>query len=270
MKLQSYLNLPIELEIFRPNIESSMLPLYKLYPYKGKISLVDSKFSGQPYIPLNFSYPKDLNGQEMKLLAQINFAQFSTILPFPKEGILQFFISPTIYQTRYSVEEHIFQHYFKVRYYPNLPTLDTLTCDPTPEDSTNQEGFPIGEEMAITYIPLMEPVSAMDYRIEEYLFHPLAHNFSTIINDRSFEDIYVEHFLGADHKIGGYPYFIHKDTRKNSHFLKRFDTLLLQIVSNDSQNIMLGDSGIIKFFINQHKLLNLDFSDIYLIAEQYD
>ncbi|RKJ62569.1 DUF1963 domain-containing protein, partial [Butyricicoccus sp. 1XD8-22] len=59
------------------------------------------------------------------------------------------------------------------------------------------------------------------------------------------------------------------DTRKNSPFLRRFDTLLLQIVSNDEQNIMWGDSGVIKFFINQQKLINLDFSEIYFVTEQY-
>ncbi|WP_449443775.1 DUF1963 domain-containing protein [Ureibacillus acetophenoni] len=52
--------------------------------------------------------------------------------------------------------------------------------------------------------------------------------------------------------------------------MRRFDTLLLQIISNDEENIMWGDSGIIKFFINKQKLLNLDFSDIYFIAEQYE
>ncbi len=132
------------------------------------------------------------------------------------------------------------------------------------------ESFPIGEEMALSFNTEMEPVSAMDYRIETYLKEPLSHYIATSNDERSIEDIYFEHFLGAEHKIGGYPYFIYEDTRKNSLFLRRFDTLLLQIISNDAEKIMWGDSGIIKFFINRQKLLNLDFSDIYFIAEQYE
>ncbi len=118
MKSLYRLALPIELENIRPAIENSLLSVNKLHPYTKKTSLVESKFSGLAYLPLNYLYPKDVNGHQMFLLAQINFSQVKMVDPFPKMGILQFFISPSIYKSIHSVEEHFFQHYFKVRYFP--------------------------------------------------------------------------------------------------------------------------------------------------------
>lgn len=271
MKPPHHLDLPTELESIRPFIENSLLPYHKLLPYPEKTSLVDSKFSGLAYLPFNFNYPKDIDGLQMDLIAQINFSQISTAHPFPKEGLLQFFISPKIYHSNHSIEEHLFQHYFKVRYLSQISPTEMLHNDiPYKKSNDDVVAFPIGKEMALLFTPALEPVSAMDYRVETYFKKPLT-SYSTIPNDgKSMDDLYLEHFLGAEHKIGGYPYFIYEDTRKNSPFLRRFDTLLLQIISNDAQHIMWGDTGIIKFFINGQKLVNLDFSDIYLIAEQYE
>lgn len=270
MKPPYHLELPTELESIRPLIENSLLPIYKLLPFSKTTSLFDSKFSGSAYFPYNITYPKDIDGCQMAMLAQINFTQLNMELPFPKEGILQFFISPSIYRSKLPIEEHLFQHYFKVRYYPQVLPAEKLNYDVPLNKKVEYEPFPIGNEMALLLTHTFEPVSAMDYRVERYLKKPLSY-YSTIPNDgKSIEDLYLEHYLGAEHKIGGYPYFIYDDTRKSSPFLRRFDTLLLQIVSNDAQNIMWGDSGIIKFFINEQKLMNLDFSDIYFIAEQYE
>lgn len=113
-----------------------------------------------------------------------------------------------------------------------------------------------------------EPVSAMDYRLNNY-FKPEIMDAPITLDDRSFQDVYLESYLAAEHKIGGYPYFIHQDFRKTSPYLQHYDTLLLQIVSNDEQNIMWGDSGIISFFINSEKLAQCDFSDIYFHVEEY-
>ena len=40
------------------------------------------------------------------------------------------------------------------------------------------------------------------------------------------------------------------------------DILLLQIDTDDSLNIMWGDSGVANFFIKKEDLLNLDFSNV--------
>ena len=70
-------------------------------------------------------------------------------------------------------------------------------------------------------------------------------------------------------KMGGYPYFIGEDIRKNDLSRQTYDTLLLQIISDDELDIMWGDCGVLKFFINREKLEKLDFSDVLLFTEDY-
>lgn len=256
--------LPSYLERFRNKIESSMLDSIWINPNYDHPSLTDSKFAGIPYLPKSHLYPKDSNGQIMPLLAQINFAQLPSIPPFPKKGLLQFFLSTKFTHTDEKKVELLFQQDFKVRYYPDILPENQLVQDFPDLESTimqNEEG--------LDFLPKHEPVSASDYRREKFLqLSPLDDDYISD-DERTFEDIYFEYFLAAEHKIGGYPYFIEYDTRKSSSFLKRFDTLLLQIVSNDEQGIMYGDSGVIKFFINREALNKLDFSSVYFIAEQF-
>jgi len=268
VELSQHLSLPSELEKFRQTIELSAKTSFIIMPSDQNTSLADSKFAGLPYLPKSHRLPKDRKGQYMDLLAQVNFSQFPSEKPFPKSGILQFFISRTqelLYEKR---TEQIFQQDFKVRYFPEVVSQDKLVTDFSIIKGDFITPFPIKNELHLSISKMIEPVSAMDYRFNSYINFPTSD--CTITEDgRTLEEFYFEHFLGADHKLGGYPYFIYNDPRSNSNFLKRFDTLLLQVVSNDSQEIMWGDSGIIKFFINKEKLLELDFSEVYFIAEQY-
>ncbi|MDN4495464.1 YwqG family protein [Ureibacillus aquaedulcis] len=267
MQTDKSIYLPRHLEGFRNKIESSVVSSLWITPSAGNPSLTDSKFAGYPYLPKSHLYPKDSNSESMALLAQINFEQLPSNPLFPNKGLLQFFISNKFNQPIEKKVELLFQHDFKVRYFPKRLNDNKHTHS---FSYSEQSGcFPIQKERKLEFTPKHEPVSASDYRMEELL--QISNHESEFISEdeRTFEDIYFENFLAAEHKLGGYPYFIEYDTRKNSNFLKRFDTLLLQIVSNDEQGIMYGDSGVLKFFINQHALRNLDFSSVYFIAEQF-
>ena len=57
------------------------------------LNLTDSKFGGLPYIPLDSDIPIDSNGNQLALLAQINCADLPENTLYPKEGLLQFWIS---------------------------------------------------------------------------------------------------------------------------------------------------------------------------------
>jgi len=257
------LPLPSQFEGLRTRLEASSLKAITIHPKIQQTKATDSKFSGHPYLPKTMHYPKDIDGNYFIFLAQINFEQIHSFHPFPSKGILQFFISPSL--VAYQMSEEIFQHYFKVRYYPNpLPEQDLITdFSFLPKDIYS----PIKNEMILQFANTIEPVSAMDYRLTKFI---RPDDLKKRLDDgRTLEEHYFEYFLGAEHKIGGYPYFIHQDTRNDSSFLKRYDTLLFQIVSDDDLDIMWGDSGIIKFFINSKKLVQGDFTDIYLQAEQY-
>ena len=72
------------------------------------------------------------------------------------------------------------------------------------------------------------------------------------------------------HRIGGYPCFEQDDPRDVTEELRKYDTLLLQIVShtmpdtsgNEETLIMFGDEGGCQFFIPREKLRARDFSDV--------
>lgn len=265
LEFLNHLPLPTLLDGIRKSLKSSVLQSFHISPQVQKTSNTGSKFSGIPYLPKSRNIPKDLDGNPMFFLAQINFSECPSLPHFPEKGILQFFISTSL--THYLVSEDIYQHYFKVRYYPNLLPKEELVTDLSKLPIVPPFNSPIQNEMSLTFQKTIEPVSAMDYRLKNYISDE---QFQFQLEDgRTFEEYYFEKFLGAEHKIGGYPYFIYTDSRKDSNLLKRYDTLLLQIVSDDEQGIMWGDSGIIKFFINKEKLALCDFTDIYLHVEQY-
>ena len=261
--------IPSQLEYLEDKIEKTAIPAITIVPYQAPTSLTDSKFGGIPYLPKNLRYPKDLNGTPMKLLAQLNFAQLPPIAPFPAQGILQFFLSSDILHIETKNHQEIFQHFFKVRYHLN--TTEQLKANERENPSSQIEftNFPINEELSLKFIETTEPISAFDYRLSTLLGKEIFKQQYNLDGLDFMEDVYMQYYLGAGHKIGGYPYFLQKDIRSNSQLLKKYDTLLLQIDSNDALGIMWGDSGVANFFINRENLLKRDFTDILFHWEQY-
>ncbi len=66
------------------------------------------------------------------------------------------------------------------------------------------------------------------------------------------------------HKIGGYPFFTQTDPREWEEKYQQHDILLLQIDTDDSLNIMWGDSGVANFFIKKRRFVNSKFFQCYL------
>ena len=59
----------------------------------NSLNLTDSKFGGLPYISTDEDIPKDSNGNQLALLAQINCSDLPENTLYPKDGLLQFWIS---------------------------------------------------------------------------------------------------------------------------------------------------------------------------------
>lgn len=261
-------SLPKQLECFSQQLKNSAMHYSKLTPSSEKPFILNSKFAGFPYSPQGVPYPRDVNGQFMLLLAQINLQEANLPKPFPAKGMLQFFISETCYEHGQFIKGHGQQHHFKVCYYPSLVSEQLLQSDFSFLQGVSHHVFAIEKEVGLHFTQHVEPVSATDYRLQSFISPQLQREFS---NDygQYFEDIYLQHFSAADHKIGGYPYFLNDDPRATYSMLQEYDTLLLQIISNDEQGIMWGDCGVIKFLINKEKLLQRDFSDVYFYTEDY-
>lgn len=259
--------LPTELTPFRHILQQTVVPTSRIIPFTQKTTLYDSKFSGDPYLPKNRHHPKDSNGYFMKLLAQINF-QGVKLPHFPTEGILQFFIP---YNTDFHCcdsNEEIWQQNFKVRYYPTLVPIEELVTDFSYMAQYETTNFPIQHEKQLLFQRTDEIVSIMDYRFHTISDTPLSLLFNG--DGSNLYDVYMKHFLGQGHKLGGYPYFTKQDPRQQYPFLKRYDVLLLQIESNDEDGIMWGDCGVANFFINYDDLMRCDFSDILYHWDHYE
>src|SRR5579875_445467 len=56
-------------------------------------NILGSKINGTPYWEKNGKIPLNSNGEPMELMAQINLSKMPQLPSFPKDGIIQFFIS---------------------------------------------------------------------------------------------------------------------------------------------------------------------------------
>lgn len=271
--IQKSMSLPKQFESFRHILEQSAQEYMKITPCHEAPCIINSKLGGLPYLPRGASYPRDDTGEYMALLAQINFSEGDFPAPFPKKGLLQIFVSAFVYEQTSETNSCVSSNLFNVRYYPIMPSEDLVTDFSYLRNLSLQRYSiasqgPIDHELLLTFSKKIEPISATDYRLHQFISLDLAEQF-TNIEQQPFSELYLQHFSSAEHKMGGYPYFIAEDIRANSKLLQEYDTLLLQIVSDDERGIMWGDSGIIKFFINHEKLKACNFSDILFYVEAY-
>jgi uncharacterized protein YwqG len=120
VKETNRLQLPNKLEPYRAKLENSIKPFIRVTGKKGTTLLWESKFCGNPYVPIGYEYPKDKDGTPMKLLAQINFEEVPIISPFPNKGILQFYISPEDEVYGMNFNHPTLQENFKVIYLSDI------------------------------------------------------------------------------------------------------------------------------------------------------
>ena len=74
-------------------LASSKLPAIHLTPTSEKpVNPLDSMFWGECYLPEGEQIPQTSDGEPMRLLAQINFAQIPKLPGFPSQGLLQFWL----------------------------------------------------------------------------------------------------------------------------------------------------------------------------------
>ncbi|MER1999586.1 MAG: YwqG family protein [Lysinibacillus sp.] len=260
----SSFHIPEHLQMVRSYLLQSSVPCLELTPTKASFNQTASLFGHSGYVLGELHVPKDILGKEMLLLAQINFSQLHAPSPFPKQGLVQFYVSNDCLQTKQHYQGVISQNHFKVVY---IEQPDEIYTD---SNMNSFQGvlYPIRQTVYLTGVTVTEPVSIFDYRFHHFIPKEKVIQLAQDEN-YPFDEIYLQYYSGAQHKVGGYAYFIHDDLRKHALQLQHYDTLLLQIISDDSQGIMWGDSGVIKFFINFHDLLHLKFEHTIMYVEDY-
>lgn len=209
-----------------------------------KPSVFESKVGGLGYIPHDSSFPTDSNGNQLRLLAQIDCAEIQ-LDGFMEKGLLQFWLSDTDELYGCDFENPTNQDGFRVIYYPEVDT--TVTEEEIKskfvKNETDDDDF---------YIPVCAECGMTFEQSEDRYIE-----YDAIEDDEGWE---LWNNLSG-HKVGGYPYYTQFEPR-NDEQKKEYDFLLFQLDS-DCEKTLWGDLGIGNFFISSEKLKNRDFSDVF-------
>lgn len=257
---------------------NTRIPVIRLLPDSGMVTLTGSKIGGLPYLPHNGAAPVDKNGMQMKMLAQVHFAEAAVPEPFPSMGLLQFWIMADdreddgMYGMNF--DDQTDQSMFRVIYYPQVEE------DVLPEEVEQKlevfsqevlDFFPVKGATAVRLSIEEEGLTMQDGMQFEEIFaayqkryapdaEPIeAYDLYDIFSDEEMEAL--THPDGC--KLGGYPAFTQEDPREGIY--DGYDTLLFQMDSMykaEGVEIMFGDCGICNFFIPLAKLRQCQFDDI--------
>ena len=233
------------------------------------LGIFDSKFGGIPYIANNSDIPKDSNGTQLALLAQINCTELPENDLYPEDGLLQFWISRNDNFGLNNKED------YRVKYIKDIDTSitkeDILNKYNFLNEDNNEEYSPFNKKNASFALKFEKGTSTItpnDFQFEELALQTVQELFpdervTDLYNDleRDVFDTLFKAFKGVNHAIGAYPTFTQWDPR-NPDETDAYGVTLLQVESkwnNDSNDaeIMWGDSGVANFFINKEKLENL-------------
>lgn len=236
-----------------------------------EIKITDSKIEGIPYIPKGRKIPTNSKGQQFMFLAQINCEDLKGLEDFPQEGILQFWILgedllgldfddytnrdgfDVIYYEK--IEDYYSEDEFKEMYNPykfDLKYMETL----------------IASKPCKMKFSLEKQKESFNYELLDNLFKEVLEEKNLEFNEKDklyeeveklYDDEFYEEIVGT--KCNGFPYFTQWEPRDDEQ-MKEYDTSLFQIDSG--KEVMIGDSGVMHFFINREKLKNKDFSDIFV------
>jgi len=236
--------------------------------------IFDSKLGGLPYWTPEKNYPTNSDGEQLILLAQINFEREKVNSPLPTNGMLQFFITNDDMLGMNSddqTEQNNFRviYHEKINYNINKEDVEKLNI-PTSNEKVGED-FAIIKECKISLEKGLDYIKHGDVKFDNFLKIAYKEVFKKEPNK---EDIYF-HALNDDernsldqeleinksnHKMLGYSYFTQEDPRYDEKY-RNYDTLLLQIDS-ESKYVKWGGTGIGNFFISKKSLLEKDFSKI--------
>ncbi len=214
---------------------------------------------------INETPPISQNGEEMKLLAAVFCSELPENTVMPQKGVLRFYIVPDEY---YGADFENFelnkQKNFKVLFDEDEEKFVTSA------QNEPDENFPVLRSRYLSFSEGFEGMTLTDYRFEKTFKHFLKDNECEVREEDL--DLFEEKINAFNHKILGYPSFTQEDPRFEGGCFEKYDTLLFQLVSESvdgDDEIMMGDSGVMQFFIPSEKLAKRDFTDILYTWDCY-
>lgn len=235
-------------------------------------ALCESKFGGVAYVPHDGEIPVGSQGNQMKLLAQIDCTQLVGLEDFPHSGLLQFWAAnDDVYGMDF--DDQASSNDSRVIYFEQVDsTVTREEVEGKIKPCEEEDYFPVNGEFGMKFELTTQAMPTYNDGFDE--------RFSAVFNAK-FPNENIESFYDLDeeiydkltddddthHQMAGYPYFTQSDPREYTEKFKRFDTLLMQIDSDydkDTQKdvIIWGDCGVCNFFINREDLKNCDFSKV--------
>lgn len=270
---------PPEVAHLQDAFEATRLPFVGIAARAGETDRLASKFCGEPYWPNSLIYPTDLTGEEMMLLAQINFAEVPPLGDFPQQGILQFFISAgesdeqiwgmamsTSGQEPFDPDRYFDElqrpDFFRVVYHaPPFAEDDLRTQFPVFADDYP----PITGEAQMLFSSQSEVVIPVDYRFEQ-LFGKSPWDFFAEIGPAATEQLnryYTAELLNVDAKLGGYANLVQEDRRA---IAPEEDWVVLlwidSFYAEEGVEALWGDAGTALFSIRRADLRQLKFNRV--------
>ena len=240
----------------------------------NSLNLTDSKFGGLPYISTDADTPKDSNDNQLALLAQINCSDLPENTLYPKDGLLQFWISRNDDFGLDNKKDYCVKYIENIE--DNITKESILNKYKLLDEENSEEYSPFSKKntsFALKFEKGISTITSTDFLFEDTALKTIHELFP----DENIEDLYddlerdvfdtlFKAFNGVDHAIGAYPTFTQWDPR-NPEEKDAYGITLLQVESywnNDSNSsgIMWGDSGVANFFINKEKLEHLNFEDV--------
>lgn len=240
----------------------------------NSLNLTDSKFGGLPYISTDADTPKDSNDNQLALLAQINCSDLPENDLYPKEGLLQFWISRNNEFGLGNKKDYCVKYIKNIE--DNITKKSILNKYKLLDEENSEEYSPFSKKntsFALKFEKGISTITSTDFLFEDIALKTIHELFP----DENIEDLYddlerdvfntlFKAFNGVEYAIGAYPTFTQWDPR-NPEEKDAYGITLLQVEShwdNDSNSseIMWGDSGVANFFINKEKLEHLNFEDV--------
>ncbi len=213
------------------------------------LGLTESKFLGKPFFPKDKDYPKDEHGKPMVMVAQLNFEHIPLLEGFPKDGILQLFLSATHW---YEDDSAIIYH-----------TKEEVSLEPMADFSflseEDYDDMPIFKIHKLSFEKGIDRGGSEDSQFDFDFDGEDYWSFTQQLNEEQ-EKIFSEYFNPMGHKMGGYAEFTQSDPRDCADD-QRDDIQVLQI--DMDKHIMFGDAGLAHIFIGKEDLIAKDFSKAY-------
>lgn len=267
-------------------IKETEIPCMCIHLEDEATSIFDSKVGGLPYIPKNFDVPLDCDGNQMKLLAQINCNDIKELKDYPHEGILQFWMT-----TIWPWEEA------KVIYHKEVDRTITdeviEKIDEFIED--DKHSFPVIGSYRMKFSLSSESMSRWDYRLKALFcqyFTETSGEYISDPEDAESEEVYNvfvgdceerDDAWGNSHKVGGYRYStqfgsgdydVYKEGEKIDIHSDDADVLLFQLDSDcefanleththDWIKVKWCDAGVGRFSIKRSELKKCDFDNAW-------